>query len=93
MENLLDDLKKLLETDERLVDKGKLYKNKIMELALKLDKDLLKLLFSNDKMKKVFFIDIEGVFICLLFYVFNNINSVLHHNNIASSYPSNEKQK
>lgn len=63
MENLLDDLKKLLETDERLVDKGKLYKNKIMELALKLDKDLLKLLFSNDKMKKVFFTDIEGVFI------------------------------
>ena len=36
---------------------------------------------------------IEGDFICLLFYVFNNINSVLHHNNIASSYPSNEKQK
>ena len=49
MENLLDDLKKLLKKDERLVDKGKLHKNKIMELALKLDKDLLKLLFSNDK--------------------------------------------
>ncbi len=63
MENLLDDLKKLLKKDERLVDKGKLHKNKIMELALKLDKDLLKLLYSNDKMKKVFFTDIEGVFI------------------------------
>jgi len=63
MENLLNDLKKLLEKDTRLVSNGELLKNKIIELALKLDKDLLKLLLSDDKMRKVFFVDIDGTLI------------------------------
>jgi len=58
MKNLLDNLKSLLQKDERLVSEGELLKNKIIELALKLDKDLLKLLLSDKKMKEVFFIDI-----------------------------------
>jgi len=52
MENLLDNLKELLKKDERLISEGELLKNKIIELALKLDKDLIKLLLSDEKMKE-----------------------------------------
>ncbi|MBP8591069.1 site-specific DNA-methyltransferase [Candidatus Shapirobacteria bacterium] len=55
MENLLDNLKNLLKKDERLVSEGELLKNKIVELALKLDKDLIELLLSDEKIKEVFF--------------------------------------
>ncbi len=58
MENLLDNLKTLLQKDERLISEGELLKNKIIELALKLDKDLIKLLLSDKKMKEVFFADV-----------------------------------
>jgi len=63
MENLLDNLKSLLQKDERLVSKGELLKNKIIEIALKLDKDLIKLLLSDEKMREVFFVDIDGTLI------------------------------
>jgi adenine-specific DNA-methyltransferase len=63
MENLLDNLKALLKKDERLVSEGELLRNKIIELALKLDKDLIKLLLSDNKMKEVFFVDIDGTLI------------------------------
>jgi adenine-specific DNA-methyltransferase len=63
MENLLDNLKNLLQKDERLVSEGGLLKNKIIELALKFDKDLIKLLLSDKKMKEVFFNDIDGTLI------------------------------
>lgn len=63
MQNLLDDLKLLLQKDERLTSEGDLLKNKIIELAIKLDKDLLKLLLSDKKMKEVFFISIDGTLV------------------------------
>jgi adenine-specific DNA-methyltransferase len=63
MENLLDNLKKLLKKDERLISEDELLKNKIIELAIKLDKDLIKLLLSDKKMKEVFFVDIDGTLI------------------------------
>jgi adenine-specific DNA-methyltransferase len=63
MENLLDNLKSLLQKDERLVSEGELLKNKIIELALKLDKDLIKLLLSDEKMKEVFFVEVDGTLI------------------------------
>ena len=63
MKNLLHNLKTLLQKDERLVSKGELLKNKIIELALKLDKELIKLLLSDKKMKQVFFADIAGALI------------------------------
>jgi len=63
MDNLLEDLKKLLQKDERLVSGSELLKNKIIELALKLDKDLIKLLLSDEKMKEVFFVDVDGTLI------------------------------
>jgi len=63
MKNLLDNLKSLLQNDERLISKGELLKNKIIELALKLDKDLIKLLLSDEKMKEVFFVNVDGALI------------------------------
>ena len=63
MENLLHNLKTLLQKDERLTSEGELLKNKIIELALKLDKDLIKLLLSNKKMKQVFFVDADEALI------------------------------
>lgn len=59
MENLLDNLKLLLQKDERLVSEGELLKNKIIELALKLDKDLIELLLSDKQMKEIFFVEIS----------------------------------
>ena len=53
--NLLDELKSLLQKDERLVSDGELLKNKIIELAIALDKDLLELLLSHPKIKEIFF--------------------------------------
>jgi len=61
--NLLEQLTELLSTDERLVINGKLAKNKIVELALRLDSTLLRLLLSNPKIKSHFFTDVDGVLI------------------------------
>jgi len=63
MQNLLDNLKNLLKKDERLVSGDELLKNKVIELALKLDKHLIKLLLSDEKMKEVFFVDVDGVLV------------------------------
>ena len=43
MQNLYNDLKALLQQDNRLVAEGQLLKNKIIELALAMDSGLLKL--------------------------------------------------
>lgn len=58
MQNLLDNLKNLLQKDERLISEGEFLKNKIIELALKLDKDLIELLLSDKQMKEVFFTEV-----------------------------------
>jgi len=63
MKNLLQNLKTLLQKDERLTSEGDLLKNKIIEIALKLDKDLIKLLLFDKKMKEVFFVDIDGTLV------------------------------
>lgn len=63
MNDLLTELQKLLSKDERLVSDDKLLKNKIVELAYKVDSDLIKLLLSNPKFKELFFQDIDGVFV------------------------------
>jgi len=56
MADLLNNLKYLLRKDERLTSEGELLKNKIIELAIKLDKDLIQLLLSDKKIKEVFFV-------------------------------------
>jgi len=60
---MFESLKNLLEKDERLVSDGKLLKNKIVELGLKLDKELIKLLLTDEKIKGFFFKDIDGVLV------------------------------
>lgn len=42
-------------------DNGDLLRNKLYECAMKMDKDLIKLLLSNDKIKDKFFVDVDGV--------------------------------
>ncbi len=58
---LIEKLKELLKEDERLVSNGKLLKNRIVEFALKLDKDLIKLLLKSDRIKQHFFKEIDGI--------------------------------
>jgi len=62
-ENLLNNLKSLLQKDERLVSEGELLKNKVIELAIKLDKDLIKLLLTDKQMKEVFFTEVDKALI------------------------------
>ena len=60
---LLEELKILLKKDERLVSDDKLLKNRIVELGLKLDKDLIKLLLSNKKIKEHFFTEVDSTLV------------------------------
>ena len=55
MENLLDKLVYILSKEERYVSDGHLLKNVIVEAALSLDPFFLKLLLSNEEIKKTFF--------------------------------------
>lgn len=52
-----------LSKDDRLVIDGKLAKNKVIELALQLDVDLLKILRSSKDLNKTFFQEVDGVLI------------------------------
>ncbi|TYR35301.1 site-specific DNA-methyltransferase [Sphingobacterium phlebotomi] len=63
MQNLLEDLKELLQQDERLVVDGKLLKNKIIELALQLDTSLIKILLKSASIKQYFFQDVDGILV------------------------------
>ena len=57
MQNLMNDLTKLFKKDDRIFADGKLLKNKLTELALKLDQPLIKLLLSDKRAKEHFFIE------------------------------------
>lgn len=63
MQNLYNDLEKLLKQDERLFAEDKILKNKVSELAIKLDTQLIELLFKNKQSKEHFFIEVVGKFI------------------------------
>ena len=63
MQNLLNDLKELLKQDNRLMVEDELLKNKIIELALKLDENLIRLLLSHSRLRQHFFADIDGVLV------------------------------
>ncbi len=56
MQNLMKDLTRLFEKDNRIFADGKLLKNKLTELALKLDQHLIALLLSDRRVKENFFI-------------------------------------
>jgi len=59
--NLFAHIKKVLEQEENYCKDGKLFKNVVVEAALKLDPALLKLLLKDKDAKKHFFVEIEGV--------------------------------
>ena len=61
--SLLDELKGLLGGDKRFIADGQLLKNTIVEHALKLDKDLIRLLLSKKRIKERFFCDIDGTLV------------------------------
>ena len=64
MQNLMDDLLKLLKKDERLVSQdGVLLKNQTQEFARKNDPALIKLLLSDKAIKQHFFFEVEKVLI------------------------------
>ncbi|MGB9809693.1 MAG: site-specific DNA-methyltransferase, partial [Caldanaerobacter sp.] len=61
---LFDELKELLKEDERFISTdNKLLRNIIIEMAVKLDKDFIKLLLKNDKIREQFFKDIDGILV------------------------------
>jgi len=64
MQNLFNDLKTLLRQDDRLISlENTLLKNKIQELARNNDSELIKLLLSQEDIKKHFFFEVENVLI------------------------------
>ncbi len=63
MQNLLEELKTTLQSDERLVIDGHLVKNKIVELALAVDEGLIGLLLGNESIKKHFFKEVGSVLV------------------------------
>ena len=61
--NIITELIELLKKDDRLIAEQKLSKNKVVELAYKLDPSLVKLLLSNSKVKSLFFVEVDGIYI------------------------------
>jgi len=63
MQNLLNDLKELLKQDDRLMVEDELLKNRIIELALKLDENLIRLLLSHSRLRQHFFAEVDSVLV------------------------------
>ncbi|MEM0541016.1 site-specific DNA-methyltransferase [Flavobacterium sp. j3] len=63
MQNLQNELIDLLKHEDNLVIDGHLNKNKIVELALKVEPQLISLLIKNDTFKKHFFQEVESVLV------------------------------
>src|SRR5689334_6972741 len=61
MQHLLKEVTDLLMKDSRLVAGGRLLKNKVTELALAMDADLLELLLRNSATKKYFFQQVGSI--------------------------------
>lgn len=63
MQNLQNDLIDLLKNEDNLVIEGNLNKNKIIELALKVEPQLIRVLLSSETFKKHFFEKVDEVLI------------------------------
>lgn len=63
MQNLQNELIDLLKHEDNLVIDGHLNKNKIVELALKVEPQLISLLIKNETFKKHFFQEVESVLV------------------------------
>ena len=63
MQNLFNELAALLKQDTRFWSGDQILKNQVIEYALKLDKELLRLLLSHPRLKEHFFTDVGGVLV------------------------------
>src|SRR5690554_2173914 len=63
MQNLQNELINILQHEDALVVDGQLNKNKIVEMALQVDPQLIKHLIKHDTFKTHFFTDVEGVLV------------------------------
>ena len=64
LENLNNTLENILRKDKKYIaENGKILKTKVYEDTMNMDNNLIKLLISNDKIKEIFFTDIEGILI------------------------------
>ena len=59
--NLYNHIKLLLSENETFCKDDVLFKNSVVEAGLKLDPELLKLLLKDDKAKKHFFTEVDGI--------------------------------
>jgi adenine-specific DNA-methyltransferase len=63
MQNLQKTLIEILKEDPTYFSEEKLLKNKLTEDAFKLEPKLIKYVLSDDRLKKHFFLDIDGVLV------------------------------
>ena len=63
MQNLLDDLTKLLQAEQSFISDGKILKNAVIEAALTMDARLLELLMQSDTIKDHFFKPMAGALV------------------------------
>lgn len=61
--NLFSHIKSVLERNEKFCQNGKIFKNKVVEACLKLDPALLALLARDERAKKTFFEQVEGMLV------------------------------
>lgn len=61
--NLFEHIKSVLEQKEDFCKDGKIFKNKVVEAALKLDPSLLTILLKDERAKKTFFQEVEGLLV------------------------------
>nr|WP_181715791.1 site-specific DNA-methyltransferase [Chryseobacterium sp.]QJS06476.1 type III restriction endonuclease subunit M, site-specific DNA-methyltransferase [Chryseobacterium sp.] len=60
---LYNHIKSILEQNEDFYKDGKIFKNKVVEAALKLDPTILSLLLKDKTAKKTFFQEVEGILV------------------------------
>ncbi len=63
MQNLYNELIDLLQEDQALIVDDKLNKGLIIDRALRLDPALIRLLLTHEKIRKQFFVDIDGIMV------------------------------
>ena len=63
MENLLDEVRHVLEADQSLISDGELLKNVVIERALTMDPTLIRMLLGSENIRKHFFSNVDGVFV------------------------------
>lgn len=63
MQNLQNELIELLSGENNFVIDGQLNKNKVVEAALKVEPQLIKILIGNETFRKLFFQGVEGILV------------------------------